>query len=930
MKRFPAGPVLAFLLLIAAFPGIGQYLTNPSFEGVPQPHIPPPGWAICTSGWSTPDTQPGNFGVFQPPSHGNTFLGMTAREDFTWEDVHSVLVNSLKADSCYLFKIDLSFQEIVNGLTMQPITLKIYGFNAVCDKTNLLWQSPTIDNAEWITYEFAINPQGFDITDIVLEAYYSGSNPYWGYILMDNIRITNEPKVDLGNDTTLTLCENGTLTLKAGGGFSGYLWSNGSGDSTITVDTTGTYWVQVFNQYGCIATDTIDVTVEEYEEMTTQMIDSSMVCKGQEVTIGVTAMNGAEPYSYAWQGLDDTTAQITVVVDTTTYFIVEITDNCDNTIKDSIKMVVAAGPEVDLGGDTLVCYGEEVTLSPGGGYNGYIWQDGSQDSIYIASQSGLYWVTVIDFMGCTNSDSVIVDYLPEVQPDLGNDTLLCEIDELQLDAGSDWVNYVWFDGTTGQTNTVNSPGFYWVTVEDIHGCFGTDTIEVSLSPAVVVSLGGDTTVCSGDNYILNPGQGFTSYLWNNGSNSPTFPVTTPGTYWVSVTDLNGCSGSDTVSVDINPSPTVDLGSDTVICTGSSLLLEPGPQYSSYLWQDNSTLPLYTVINTGIYSVTVTNIFDCPATDEIFIDVTQPDIDLGNDTIVCLGDTLWLDPGQGYTSYLWQDNSVFSLFPVVIEGNYSVEVTDEYGCVANESVAVDGVPKPVANIGGDQTLCTGDTIWLEATNGPFQYAWNGEPGEATLEITQGGSYSVEVSNACGLESSTVVVTELPLPDVYLGPDQVLLPGETLLLDAGAGFDQYLWQDGTSTQTYLLEADQADVSSPWYWVEVWDGPCKNSDTLLLEIFRVKVPNVITPNGDGVNDTFSPMEDGWSGINQHHIEVYNRWGEKIWESDDFPSGWDGTNNGTQVADGTYFWVLEVFYGPEETKQLTKGTLTVLGTSR
>jgi gliding motility-associated-like protein len=302
---------------------------------------------------------------------------------------------------------------------------------------------------------------------------------------------------------------------------------------------------------------------------------------------------------------------------------------------------------------------------------------------------------------------------------------------------------------------------------------------------------------------------------------------------------------------------------------------------------------------------VTNIFDCPATDEIFVDVTQPDIDLGNDTIVCLGDTLWLDPGQGYTSYLWQDNTIFSLFPVVSEGTYSVEVTDEYDCVANESVNVEAVPKPVANPGGDQTLCTGDTIWLETTNGPFQYSWNGEPGDAKLEITQGGSYTVEVSNACGLESSTVVVTELPPPDVYLGPDQVLLPGETLLLDAGAGFDQYLWQDGNTAQTYLLEADQADVSSPWYWVEVWDGPCKNSDTLLLEVFRVKVPNVITPNGDGVNDTFSPMEDGWSGINQHHIEVYNRWGNLLYTTYDPDFEWEGKFEQTDLAEGVYFWL-------------------------
>jgi gliding motility-associated-like protein len=112
----------------------------------------------------------------------------------------------------------------------------------------------------------------------------------------------------------------------------------------------------------------------------------------------------------------------------------------------------------------------------------------------------------------------------------------------------------------------------------------------------------------------------------------------------------------------------------------------------------------------------------------------------------------------------------------------------------------------------------------------------------------------------------------------------------------------------------------------WVEVFDGFCKNSDAIIIEVFNVEVPIVITPNGDGANDRFRPGE-GWSGISDHTIMVFNRWGEKVWESSDFESGWDGKQNGKIVADGTYFWVLEVFYGSERTKKTYKGSLTVLG---
>jgi gliding motility-associated-like protein len=92
-------------------------------------------------------------------------------------------------------------------------------------------------------------------------------------------------------------------------------------------------------------------------------------------------------------------------------------------------------------------------------------------------------------------------------------------------------------------------------------------------------------------------------------------------------------------------------------------------------------------------------------------------------------------------------------------------------------------------------------------------------------------------------------------------------------------------------------------------------------------VELPNVFTPNNDGKNDYFLPMPNAWDGISSHFISIFNRWGEKVWESDHMEEGWDGRRDGTAVADGTYFWVLEVFYGPENIKQVQKGTVTVIG---
>ncbi|MEZ5148316.1 MAG: hypothetical protein R2759_14935 [Bacteroidales bacterium] len=133
--------------------------------------------------------------------------------------------------------------------------------------------------------------------------------------------------------------------------------------------------------------------------------------------------------------------------------------------------------------------------------------------------------------------------------------------------GGGFTSYLWFDNSSGQTVTLSDPGIYWVTVSDQNGCSTTDSVQVNYSPAVVVNLGPDTTVCMGDNYNLSPGNGFVSYEWQNGANTSFYTITQSGTYWVYVTDIYGCSGSDTVNIQVQPSPALELGADTTICDG---------------------------------------------------------------------------------------------------------------------------------------------------------------------------------------------------------------------------------------------------------------------------------------------------------------------------------------------------------------------------
>jgi gliding motility-associated-like protein len=463
-----------------------------------------------------------------------------------------------------------------------------------------------------------------------------------------------------------------------------------------------------------------------------------------------------------------------------------------------------------------------------------------------------------------------------------------------------------------------------------NGCEKTDTISVDFVSNPEFTLGEDKTLCDGDELILNPGSGYVSYLWQNGETSQFFTVTETGYY--SVTVSNGCGeASDTIFVQVYPVPNPYLGPDTTICMGDILILEPGGSFSSYLWQDNSNLAFYSVTSSGIYTVQVENIFGCEASDEIFVTVSDPQVNLGDDNFICEGDSIVLDGGPGFVSYLWMPvNSTNQSIVVKTDTTYTLTVFDAFGCEATDEILISLYPFPNADLGGDKEICTGDTLMLSGPDGDFTYYWNGQPGGQNYIVYDSGNYTLSVVNLCDSVSDVIQVTENEVPEVFLGLDEVIIPGQSIELDAGEGHDQYLWQDGATGQFYTVSESNIDPEKPYYYVDVYEGMCKNSDTIKIELFKVWVPNVITPNGDEFNNLFQPDPEKWQAVKKHKMTVFNRWGEVVWESEDFPSGWDGKQNGKYVAEGSYFWILDAYYGNDNIKRTFKGSLTVLGTTK
>ncbi len=927
---------LLFFLIVISYAGKSQYLANPSFEGTPTHFVPPPPWDICDPE-STPDTQPGWWGCYGPASDGNTYLGMITRgpgvsNANTWEDVHVSFVTPLSTDTCYLFSIDLRFDPNTgfNGISLNnPVTLKIYGEQQSCNKEHLLWESGPISDLEWVTHTFLVQPE-FEITELVMEVYYVQMPQYFGHMLIDNIVIQPTPKIDLGNDTTVAFCPGGYFPIGPGGGYADYLWQDGNTDSIYQVVESGNYWVNVVDAYGCSASDSITVTVEDYIDLTSEMLDEVSVCEGQELELNVAVNGGLQPYQYLWNPGEegDTTATITITPEETTMYYVAISDSCGTSITDSILVDISPAPVIDLS-DTTVCGGEEVVLDAGAGFSSYLWNDGSTGQTLNVTQAGTYWVQVTNAAGCSATQEINVSFYPAIELNLGNDTILCAGETLLLTAPPGMDSYLWQDGSTGQNLEVAESGEYWVNVVSATGCTASDTIEVSFEDETTVDLGPDTTLCYGTPYILSPGN-YNEYEWQDGSNAATYTVTQAGTYSVNV--LGGCGwASDEVTISYFDEVTPDLGPDTTICYDQEYILNPG-NYPVVVWQDGSMAPVFQVFETGYYSVTVTTTDLCEGSDEVFVRVGQK-VQLPPDTSICEGDSILVSAGSDYDYFEWTLGNSSEIIDTTSSlmihqaGTYVLNAgIDNIECSSSDSIHISSIPIAEADIEGGN-ICEGDTLTLQVAADPsYEYFWNDEAGSNELNVSEPGTYVVKVGNQCGYAYDTAQVIVFPLPEVDLGENQFLYDeNSSVLLDAGEGFVSYQWQDGSTRSSFLVSFEDA-LHDSVYFVKVFDGNCFNSDTVIVETGLPEVPNVITPNGDGHNDIFRPSEK-WGNIHQHTIIVFNRWGEKIWESSNFPGGWDGTDRfGRKVADGTYFWVLTVQYD-NGIKKIFRGSLSVLG---
>jgi gliding motility-associated-like protein len=575
-----------------------------------------------------------------------------------------------------------------------------------------------------------------------------------------------------------------------------------------------------------------------------------------------------------------------------------------------------AGVQVDIGNDTTICSGSSLFLDATTTNATYQWQDGSTNPTFNVTQQGTYWVRVT-VNTCTGIDTIHVNYFPSQIVDFGNDTTICQGSNLLLDATITNATYLWQDASTDSVFNVLIPGTYWVNVS-VNGCSDGDTINVNFSPLPLFNLGNDTTLCQGSSLILDATTLNATYSWQNATTNSTLNVSQQGIYWVDV-DVNGCSSRDSIVVSFTPLPSVGLGNDTTLCQGSSLILNATTLNATYLWQNATTNSTFNVSQPGVYWVSVT-VNGCSEIDSIDVNYLSAQfIDLGNDTTLCQGNNLLLDATTSNATYLWQDASTNSTLNVSQQGVYWVEV-EVSGCISRDSIIVSFSPLPAVDLGNDTTLCQGSTLTLDATTLNATYLWQNATTNSTLNVSQQGLYWVDVAvNGCS-GKDTIIINFNPLPLVNLGNDSTLCQGSNILLDATTANATYLWQDASVSSTYY-------VSQPGeYTVTVMVNGCSKSDEIVINYSDCNevlyIPNIFSPNGDGQNDVLYARGEG---VEEFVFIIYDRWGERVFETKNISDGWDGNFRGKQCDPAVFAYYVKVVFesGIEDRR---KGTITLV----
>ncbi|MFO8066033.1 MAG: T9SS type A sorting domain-containing protein [Bacteroidales bacterium] len=677
------------------------------------------------------------------------------------------------------------------------------------------------------------------------------------------------------------VCDNATLTLEAIGegsfvyppealyewtGPGGWTSSDAAPERTPAV--AGDYFLTV-SIIGCGESMESSHTVETLESPTVTLVaeTDTEICEGGEVFFQ--AIPDAPEFKWYKDDVEipGEDGGTYVATEAGVYYVVAINTNGCSTASSTEEVIVNDLPVVSIAanGDTEFCDGGSVEIeatATGSGALLYQWYeettgilDGETNSTFIAEESGSYYVAVTDENLCEqDSESIEVNVFPLPEVFITPDGVIsfCEDEtvEVLFEATAGFETYQWYQddveipGAESETYLATEAGEYYVVVSDVNTCVNSSdpaVVEVNTLPDVTISHEDDAFICEGEELLLNATEGFEAYEWYkddvliDGEDGSTYAASEEGSYYVIVTDINGCTNmSNVIDVFVNPLPEPEIFADTEnldFCEGDDIevLMEvvSNDFYESFQWyKDDVEIPgadteTYLATEAGSYYALVTDVNGCSAISNILeinihplplVEITTSgEIEFCSQELNAVPDT--------YTWYEWyldgdiiedeNDPTLIARF----SGEYVVLATDDNQCVgASDPIVLDLPDRPNADAGEDQTIDYDTSTTLAADDGgagSYEYSW--EPADLLVDPNVQNPTTVNLTETT---TFTLMVLDLDTQCDNFDEVTVFVNPQTFNLTvdinpAGGGSVEVMVDDVVLTEPYEIEVDKEVV-------------------------------------------------------------------------------------------------------------------------
>ncbi|MAO32007.1 MAG: hypothetical protein CL824_00735 [Crocinitomicaceae bacterium] len=769
-------------------------------------------------------------------------------------------------------------------------------------------------------------------------------------------------------DALCVATETGSIDLTISGGTPNYsfIWSNGETTEDIDDLMAGSYDVDVIDDNGCSISSTINI-VDPSTSISATANVNHVSCHGlMDGVIDLTVTGGNPGYSYDWN--NSSTLQDISNLSEGNYY-VTITDDIGCQFFISVDIVQPLAPlSIDTIITDVVCFNSntgaiDLIVSGGSLPYSYDWNSG----VYLTEDvnninAGTYSVQVTDDNGCFISADVDVDHLnPEIiiTLDSHKDVSCHQGDDAYINVnvvgGVPSYNFSWNNNAWNTQNISNlSHGQYSLVVTDIIGCSASFIMDIdepvaplSLNPLVnhVNCFGGDDGSIS-----LNVSGGTTPYTYNWNSLPPIGNPTdlNAGNYSVDVVDFNGCVDSFTVDITEPNSPLiVTAETSSPLCYGTAsgsidITVNGGTAPYSYLWnvsQNQNDQDLID-IHSGTYDLNVTDDNNCVFFLSVdLLDEFDPIEVISTITpITCFGfddGSIELDISGGNAPYqlMWNDANNDQNRYSLNAGLYSVSITDDNGCELLSDFILDQPEELNASFAYDVSSgCAPLTVNFSNTSQGISNLclWsfgNGDTinGCSDLSYTfdQPGCYDISLLTMVNSECYDDIVLDEVIC-VYPNPTasfQSATPtvdyysGELSLLNNSINATSFEWIFGddspNSNEVNPIHFYPSETISDYEitLIAYDDNGCVDTSVLIISLqpdLLVHIPNTFTVNGDNINEGFMPVFSNPEMIKKYQIEIFNRWGEIIFQTNDALMPWDGTHGRKNriSQEGVYTW--------------------------